>query len=164
MVFSFDPKQKQIYLIRFTKRIPKQQKLANVRIGIHKQLEWEKAYRYLKWEINVKNPWKQQGEWEWKRKKLLQTKERDNRSTKLHSADHVHLYNQALNKPTINNPIMPVNPRKFGLYELSGAPLLELADGEDDAAAVPLAAEALEETWLGYNDPRGLISNGSETT
>jgi hypothetical protein len=57
---------------------------------------------------------------------------------------------------------MPVNPRKLGLCELSLAALVELAEGEDDAAAVPLAAEALEETWLGYFDPRGCIWNGSE--
>ena len=46
---------------------------------------------------------------------------------------------------------MLANPRKLGLFELSVAPFLELAaaedDAEDDAAdAVPLAAEALEET------------------
>ena len=42
---------------------------------------------------------------------------------------------------------------------LSAAALLELAEVEDDVA-VPLTPEALEETWLGYNDPRGLIWNG----
>lgn len=58
---------------------------------------------------------------------------------------------------------MPVNPRKFGLCELSAAALLlELEEAEDDAVEVPLPAETLEETWEGYNDPRGLISNGSE--
>lgn len=57
---------------------------------------------------------------------------------------------------------MPVNPKKLGLRELSAAALLELAEAEDDAAVAPLAPEALEVTWLGYNDPRGLISNGSE--
>ena len=42
---------------------------------------------------------------------------------------------------------MPANPRKLGLFELSVAPFLELGEAEDDAAvAVPLAAEALEET------------------
>jgi hypothetical protein len=51
---------------------------------------------------------------------------------------------------------MPVNPRKLGLCELSVAALLELEEGEEDVpVAVPLAAEALEETWLGYFDPRG---------
>ena len=39
------------------------------------------------------------------------------------------------------------------------APLLEVEEAEGDAAPVPLAADKLEETWLGYNDPRGLISN-----
>lgn len=58
---------------------------------------------------------------------------------------------------------MPANPRKLGLFELSAAPLLELEEeAVDDDVAVPPAAEALEETWLGYNDPRGLISNRSE--
>jgi hypothetical protein len=53
------------------------------------------------------------------------------------------------------------NPRKLGLCELCAAPLLELAEAVDDAAAaVALAAEALEAAWLGYKDPRGLISNG----
>jgi hypothetical protein len=59
---------------------------------------------------------------------------------------------------------MPVvNPRRLGLHGLSAAPLLEVAEFEgNDPVLVPLAAEALEETWLGYNDPRGLISNWSE--
>lgn len=52
----------------------------------------------------------------------------------------------------------PANPMKLELYALS-APLLELAEGEA-ADPVPLATELLELTWLGYNDPRGLISNG----
>ena len=56
---------------------------------------------------------------------------------------------------------MPVNPKKLGLCELSAA-LLGRAEAEVDAVAVPPATEALEETWLGYSDPRGLISNGSE--
>ena len=54
----------------------------------------------------------------------------------------------------------PANPMKLELYALS-APLLELAEGEA-ADPVPLATELLELTWLGYNDPRGLISNGWE--
>lgn len=57
---------------------------------------------------------------------------------------------------------MPVNPRKLGRRELCAAPLLELEEAVDDAVAVPLApaaAEALALAWLGYNDPRGLISN-----
>lgn len=57
---------------------------------------------------------------------------------------------------------MPVNPRRLGLRGLSAAPLLLLEEAElegNDPVLVPLAPEALEETWLGYNDPRGLISN-----
>ena len=58
---------------------------------------------------------------------------------------------------------MPVNPRKLGLCEPSAADFVEEAEGEDDPA-VPLADDALELalTWLGYNDPRGSIVNGSE--
>ena len=37
--------------------------------------------------------------------------------------------------------------------------LLELEEAEDVAVPVPLTPETLEVTWLGYNDPRGLISN-----
>lgn len=55
---------------------------------------------------------------------------------------------------------MPVNPRKLGLCKPSAAALLGLAEAVDVPVAVPLAPEALEETWLGYCDPRGLISNG----
>jgi len=56
---------------------------------------------------------------------------------------------------------MPVNPRKLGLCEPSAAALLALAEAvDDDPVAVPPADEALEETWLGYCDPRALISNG----
>lgn len=55
---------------------------------------------------------------------------------------------------------MPANPKKLRLFELSAAPLLELAEAEGDAVPVPLPAEALEVTWLGYIDPRGSIVNG----
>ena len=57
---------------------------------------------------------------------------------------------------------MPVNPRKLGYCEPSAAALLGLAeaDAAEALAAEALAAAALEETWLGYCDPRGLISNG----
>jgi hypothetical protein len=61
--------------------------------------------------------------------------------------------------PAANNPITPVNPMKLGLYMPSAPECVEVAEGEDVVVPVPLAAEALEETWLGYNDPRGLISN-----
>ena len=49
---------------------------------------------------------------------------------------------------------------KLGLYMPSAPDVLGVAEGEDVVPAVPLAAEALEETWLGYSDPSGLISNG----
>ena len=62
---------------------------------------------------------------------------------------------------------MPSNPRKLGLGKLCVAPfLLEPAEAEADtdaAVVVPVAVwgelEALEEIWLGYNEPKGLISN-----
>lgn len=60
--------------------------------------------------------------------------------------------------PVTNSPIAPANPMKLELCMPSASALLGLAEGED-AVAVPATAAALEETWLGYNDPRGLISN-----
>jgi hypothetical protein len=68
--------------------------------------------------------------------------------------------------PIANNPIIPTNPKRFGLCTLKAPPLVLLVEVEVEEAEVadpvPLATEALEETWLGYNDPRGLISNTSE--
>lgn len=68
--------------------------------------------------------------------------------------------------PIANNPIIPTNPKRLGLCTPSASPLVLLVDVEVEEAEVadpvPPATEALEETWLGYNDPRGLISNVSE--
>ena len=63
--------------------------------------------------------------------------------------------------PTNNNPIAHVNAMRLGLCALS-APLLVAVAEAEAAEPVPLATEPLEETWLGYNEPRGLISNWSE--
>jgi hypothetical protein len=50
---------------------------------------------------------------------------------------------------------------------LSAAAEVGLAEAEVEdplpvAVAVPLGIELVEETWLGYKDPRGLISNSSD--
>lgn len=60
-----------------------------------------------------------------------------------------------------NSPIAPANPTKLGVCALSGAALEGLAEAEVEVSAAIASAEAAEaaESWLAYNDPRGLISN-----